>query len=90
MDKKELLDLISGFTSEEKKIAKEALGVSEGGDNESNSEVRLKNQQDLNKASKEHLETIRQTAVLLNDMEAAREANVALMEKEIMSTFLLL
>lgn len=85
MDKKELLDLISGFTSEEKKIAKEALGVSESKDSKSNSESQLKYQRELNKQSEEHLETMRKTAILLNDMEAAREANVALMEKEILN-----
>jgi hypothetical protein len=81
MTKAELVTLIQSLGKEQIKTVKEALGESESSDSGSN--TRLRNQEALNSASKEHLETIRQTAALLNDMEAVRETNVKLAEQEI-------
>ena len=81
MTKVELVTLIQSLGKEEIKTVKEALGGPESSDSGSN--TRLRNQEALNSASKEHLETIRQTAALLNDMEAVRETNVKLAEQEI-------
>lgn len=81
----------SGMTKSEleKKVEELSKKVadleSKNKDSKSDSDNRLRIQQDLNDESEKHLETIRQTAILLNDMEAAREANVALMEKEVIN-----
>lgn len=45
--------------------------------------ISVKEMQDLNKVSMEHLQTLRETASMLNDMQGYREANLALAEQEL-------
>jgi hypothetical protein len=70
-------------TELEKKSKKELIKIIEEMVEKENQ--RLKNQKALNESSKEHLETLRDTASLLNDMEAVREASLALAEQEILT-----
>jgi hypothetical protein len=72
MDAAKLIELIKGLGDEERKAVVQGLKIGEDGN------ASVKEAEDIAKYSKEHLETLKQTASLLNDMQAMRKADVAI------------
>ena len=74
--KEKLLSLIDTMTDEEKGAFKQKLNMVD--------DKSLQRAKEFSKISEQHLETLKDTALILNDIEAAKAADLALTERRLM------